>query len=85
MQHARQKPPRAWAAEISAAWLAGQPTAPVIDSVPPEFRDQAARLARSYCARVLSVIKEPPPDTSSRVIRRLLADAEIYLASRSKK
>lgn len=85
MQHARQKPPRAWAAEISAAWLAGQPTAPVIDSVPAEFREQSVTQARSYCARVLSVIKDPPPDASSRVIQRLLADAEMYLAARKRK
>lgn len=85
MLDGHKKPPRAWAAEISSAWLAGLPTAPIIESVPAEFREQSVTQARSYCARVLSVIKDPPPDASSRVIQRLLADAEMYLAARKRK
>lgn len=46
------RPARAWAADLVEAWIAGQPTAPIVGRIPPGRVELAQAMARLTCERL---------------------------------
>lgn len=52
MHELPEKPARAWAAELVEAWIAGEPTAPIVGRIPPGRVELAQAMARVSCERL---------------------------------